>query len=258
MEISLMMYIIVCPLIFLGGFVDSIAGGGGLVTLPAYYLAGLPPALAGGTNKLSAMAGTLVATGKYASRGHTNWKLGLASLAGSFPGSLFGAYLLTLIPGIYVKIGVILALPMVAVLVLKNRQLSLSRTLIAEKWSLPVCFVMGLVIGMYDGLVGPGTGTFLLLGYVSLLGVEATTASGTAKLVNLGSNLGSFISLAATGNILYALALPAAVFGIAGNYLGSSLAIKKGTPFIRVLLMAVLAMLLVMLLAEVVPEILNP
>lgn len=257
MEVSLWMYAIVCPLIFLGGFVDSIAGGGGLITLPAYYLAGLPPALAGGSNKLSAMAGTLVSTGKYASRGHIAWQYGLVSLLGSLPGSMLGAYLLTVISGIYVKAGVVLALPLVAALVLKNRDLTTPRTLVEKRWSLPVCFLMGLLIGAYDGLVGPGTGTFLLLGYVSLLGVEATTASGTAKLVNLGSNVGSFISLALTGNILYALALPAAVFGVAGNYLGASLAIKKGAPFIRALLLVVLGLLLGMLLLDIVPELLH-
>jgi uncharacterized membrane protein YfcA len=255
MQATFLMYMIVCPLIFLGGFVDSIAGGGGLISLPAYYLAGLPPALAGGTNKLSAMAGTAVSTVKYASKEHVQWKMGLASLLGSLPGSLLGAYLLTVIPGIYVKIGVVLALPVVAFLVLKNRDLSVARSLLPEVWSLPVCFIMGLVIGAYDGLVGPGTGTFLLLAYVALLGMDAITASGTAKLVNLGSNIGAFISLAATDNILYALALPAAVFGILGNYLGSSLAIKKGAPVIRALLIVVLALLLVMLVIDIIPEI---
>ena len=86
MQVTPFMYLIVCPLIFLGGFIDSIAGGGGLITLPAYYLAGLPPALAAGTNKLSAVAGTAVATGKYVSKGLVEWKQGFASLLGAVPG----------------------------------------------------------------------------------------------------------------------------------------------------------------------------
>lgn len=248
-------YLIVCPLIFLGGFVDSIAGGGGLITLPAYYIAGLPPALAGGTNKLSAMAGTAIATAKYAAAKKIDWPQGLASLLGSVPGSALGAFLLTVIPGLYVKIGLILALPLVALLVLKNKDLSTRASLVSAGWTLPFCFVIGLLIGVYDGLVGPGTGTFLILAYVMLLGEEALTASGTAKLVNLGSNFGALITLISTGHVLYALALPAAAFGIAGNLLGANLAIKKGASFIRALLLVVLALLLLKLLIDLLPEI---
>ena len=253
-EITLFTYLIVCPLIFLGGFVDSIAGGGGLITLPAYYLAGLPPSLAGGTNKLSAVAGTAVATAKYSARGLVDWKQGIASLLGALPGAAFGAYLLTVLPDLYVRVGVILALPLVAFLVLRNKDLSVRSALVPVRWTLAACFFIGLFVGVYDGLVGPGTGTFLILAYVMLLGEEALTASGTAKLVNLGSNAGALVTLILTGHVLYALALPAAVFGIAGNMLGASLAIKKGAPFIRLLLLAVLGLLLVKLLVDLLPE----
>ncbi len=256
-NITLLTYLIVCPLIFLGGFVDSVAGGGGLLSLPAYYLAGLPPALAGGTNKLSAMAGTAIATGKYATAHRINWGMGSASLLGAIPGSALGAYLLTIIPGLYVKTGLVLALPLVAILVVKNKDLSKRASLVGERWALPFCFLIGLLIGVYDGLVGPGTGTFLILAYVMLLGEEALTASGTAKLVNLGSNFGALITLMLTGHVLYALAIPAAAFGIAGNLLGANLAIKKGAPFIRTLLLLVLALLLIKLLLDLYPELLR-
>ena len=189
-EITWMTYLIVCPLVFLGGFIDSIAGGGGLITLPAYYIAGLPPSLAGGTNKLSAMAGTTVATGQYARRGLVDWPRGLASLLGSLPGAVLGGYLLTLLPEVAVRLGMLLALPLVAALVLKNKDLSVCAALVPAAWTLPACFLIGLLIGVYDGLIGPGTGTFLILAYVVFLGEEALTASGTAKLINLGSNLG--------------------------------------------------------------------
>ncbi len=252
MQVTPLMYLIVCPLIFLGGFIDSIAGGGGLISLPAYYLAGLPPSLAAGTNKLSAIAGTAVATGKYVSKGLVDWKQGVASLLGAMPGAAFGSLLLTLIPAVYAKTGVLIALPLVAVLVLRNRKLTPERALVPEQWALPACFGIGLILGVYDGLVGPGTGTFLIIAYVALLGDEALKASGTAKLVNLSTNLGSLISLVSTGNVLYALALPAAVFGIAGNWLGASLAIKRGTPVIRMILIAVLGLLMVVLLLDVI------
>lgn len=254
-EITWMTYLIVCPLVFLGGFIDSIAGGGGLITLPAYYIAGLPPSLAGGTNKLSAMAGTTVATGQYARRGLVDWPRGLASLLGSLPGAVLGGYLLTLLPEVAVRLGMLLALPLVAALVLKNKDLSVRAALEPAAWTLPACFLIGLLIGVYDGLIGPGTGTFLILAYVVFLGEEALTASGTAKLINLGSNLGALATLIATGHVIYALALPAAVFGITGNLLGARLAIRKGAPFIRVLLIVVLSLLLIKLLADLMPDI---
>lgn len=251
MQLSWITYAIVCPLIFLGGFIDSIVGGGGLITLPAYYLAGLDPALASGTNKLSAMAGTSVSTATYVGRGLVAWKEGLTSLAGALPGSALGSYLLTQIPAQYVKVGVILALPLVAGFVLRKKDFMSPRQLVEKRWTLAACFAIGLLIGVYDGLVGPGTGTFLLLCYVALLGQEPLRASGTAKLVNLGSNLGSLISMMAWGRVLYALALPAAAFGILGNWLGANLAIKKGAPFIRKLLLLVLALLLGALVVDV-------
>lgn len=254
-ELSLITYLIVCPLVFLGGFVDSIAGGGGLITLPAYYIAGLTPSLAGGTNKLSAMSGTAVATYTYAKRGLVDWKKGLASLLGSMPGSMLGAWLLTQLPELYVRMGMVLALPFVALLVLRNKDLSQRAALVPANWTLPASFFIGLLVGVYDGLVGPGTGTFLILAYVMLLGEEALRASGTAKLINLGSNLGALGVLMATGHVLYALALPAAAFGIAGNTLGANLAIKKGAPFIRGLLLVVLALLLVKLVVDLWPDI---
>ncbi|HSK68662.1 MAG TPA: TSUP family transporter [Candidatus Limnocylindria bacterium] len=252
MQPTLAMFLIVCPLVFLGGFVDSIAGGGGLLTLPAYYVAGLPPALAGGTNKLSALFGTAVATGKYVHGGKVNWKHGLLSLAGAFPGAMLGAWALTVLPQLYVKAGVVLALPLVALVVLKNKDLTPHR-LADEKWDVPLCLGVGVLIGVYDGLIGPGTGTFLLLAYLNFLGDEALTASGTAKLVNLGTNLGAFFALGAAGSVLYALALPAAAFGVAGNWLGATLALKNGVKAVRTLLIIVLAMLLVKLVWDTLP-----
>lgn len=249
--LTLKAYLIVLPLVFLGGFIDSIAGGGGLMTLPAYYLAGLPPDWAGGSNKMSALFGTAVATGKYVSKGHVDWRCGIASLIGSVPGAAVGSWLLTVLPAQTVKTGVVLALPLVAFFVIRKRDLAVSRALVPPSLSLPASFLIGLLMGSYDGLVGPGTGTFLMIAYVSLLGMPVLRASGTARLVNLGSNVGSAITMIIAGRVLFALALPAALFSILGNALGASLAIKKGAPFIRALLLVVLGLLMTALLIEV-------
>ena len=244
MQLTLGTYLLVCPLVFLAGFIDSIAGGGGLISLPAYYLAGLPPALAAGTNKMGAFMGTAVATGKYAMGGHMPWRLGIAALLGSLPGSFLGAQLLQILPQQYVKIGVLAALPIIAAVVLFNKDSLKPRQRVPQGFSMPACFAIGLIVGAYDGLIGPGTGTFLQLMFVGFIGMEALNASGAARLVNLFSNIGALISLMLQGQVLYALALPAAAFGMAGNLLGSTLAIRRGAPFIRALLICVLVLLI--------------
>ena len=212
MQLTLETYLIVCPLIFLAGFIDSIAGGGGLISLPAYYLVGLPPALAAGTNKMGAFAGTAVATGKYAQKKLIPWRLALAALAGSLPGSYLGAQLVSILPEQTVRLIVLCALPIVTVFVLRKKDsLNNTQSRIDEKLTLPVCFGIGLLIGTYDGLVGPGTGTFIQILFVTVLGTEALKASGAARLINLGSNVGALINFMLQGHVLYALGLPAAL-----------------------------------------------
>lgn len=244
MQLTLWTYVLVCPLVFLAGFIDSIAGGGGLISLPAYYAAGLPPALAAGTNKMGAFMGTAVASGKYAQKKHIPWKDSLFSLAGAIPGSWLGAQLFKILPENVVRISVLVSLPIIAVFVLINKDSLKAVQRVPDRYLLPACTLIGFGIGVYDGLVGPGTGTFLQLLFVSIIGMEALNASGAARIVNLGSNIGALISLIAQGKVLFALALPAALFGMAGNYLGSTLAIKKGATIIRTLLICVLALLM--------------
>ena len=251
MALNLESYLIILPLVFLAGFIDSIAGGGGLISLPAYYLIGLPPDMAAGTNKMSAFFGTAVATGRYAASRSIPWEEGMWSLLGSVPFSFLGAELMKRMDARVIKLSVLIALPIVAVFVLLNKDSLKPRDLVGEKRRLPACFAIGALIGLYDGLVGPGTGTFLQLLFVSVIGMEALMGSGAARLVNLGSNVAALLNLALSGHVLYALAIPAAVFGMAGNYLGSTLAITKGSRVIRGILILVLALLMGKLLMDV-------
>lgn len=234
----------VCGMVFLAGFIDSIAGGGGLISLPAYYAAGLPPALAAGTNKMGAFFGTLVSTAAYAGKKRIPWRLGLYAALGSFPGSWLGAQLFRIIPENIVRISVMVMLPLIALFVLFNKNALTPRAVTAVKRLPLLCFLIGLTVGVYDGLVGPGTGTFLQLMFVTLAGMEVLNASGAARLVNLASNVGALISLTMQGKVLYSLALPAALFGMLGNYLGSVLALKRGAKIIRALLLTVMALLM--------------
>ena len=243
-------FAIVCPLVFLAGFIDSIAGGGGLISLPAYYLAGLSPTLAAGTNKLSAGLGTIVSTLRYVRGKKVLWNVGILAALGAFPGSWLGAQVLQSIPEDAVRVLMIAAIPLVAVVVLRQRG-DLSRRRTPVQWDGPMSFAIGLAVGFYDGLVGPGTGTFLILAFTMLMGMEGVMASGTAKVVNLTSNVAALLALLGGGNVLFLLGLPAALCGMAGNWLGAGLTIRRGTGLIRVILLVVLALLLAKMVYDV-------
>ncbi len=252
MELTWMTYLIVCPLVFLAGLIDSVAGGGGLISLPAYMAAGLPPLQAAGTNKLSACLGTVASTTRFVRDSKVDWKAGLFAALGAFPGSWLGALLQQHIPQDTVRLLMIVAIPLVAIVVLRKKDMN-GRCLVADNFYRPMAFAIGLFIGFYDGLIGPGTGTFLILLFTMTLGMEAVMASGTAKVVNLTSNVAALFSYLTNqpDNVLFALALPAAVCGIAGNWLGASLTVKKGVGFIRYMLLVVLALLLAKMVVDV-------
>lgn len=252
MNITVTMLLTVCPLAFLAGFVDASAGGGGLISLPAYYLAGLPPVLAAGTNKLSASLGTMASSARFAVSRRVNAAVALLAACGAFPGSWLGTELLRHIPEQSVRVMMLVLIPMAALVVLwEGRQLGAVRRIPAGAVK-PVSLLIGFAVGFYDGLVGPGTGTFLILLFTTVLGLEAVTASGTAKLVNLTSNIAALAALMAAGQVLWLLGLPAAACGVAGNLLGAGMTIRRGSRFIRRMLMAALALLLAKMLLDVV------
>ena len=243
MELELQTYLIVLPLVFLAGFIDSIAGGGGLISLPAYLIAGLPAHLASGTNKMSAVFGTALATAKYGKDKTIVYKAAIPAVAGALPGAWLGAKLQMLVPERTVYIFMMAAIPVIALTMLLRSD-KLDRGAGAETVKMWVCFVIGLVIGAYDGFFGPGTGTFLMMAFSMFCGLDLVHANGSAKLVNLSSNLAALVGFFGGSNVLIALAIPAAVCNMAGAYLGSHLAVKKGAKIIRPVFFIVLALLL--------------
>ena len=252
MELNWVTYLIVCPLVFLAGLIDSVAGGGGLISLPAYMAAGLSPLQAAGTNKLSACLGTMASTGRFVREHKVDWKAGIFAAIGAFPGSWLGALLQQHIPQDTIRLLMIVAIPLVAVVVLRKKDMN-GRCLVTDTFYRPIAFAIGLFIGFYDGLIGPGTGTFLILLFTMTLGMEAVMASGTAKIVNLTSNVAALFSYLTNdaGNVLFALALPAALCGIAGNWIGAGMTVKKGVGFIRYMLLVVLVLLLAKMVMDV-------
>ena len=243
-----------CPLVFIAGFIDSVAGGGGLITIPAYMLTGMPVHFVFGTNKLSASIGTAVSTGRFiinkAIDIRTSAISGILSLLGAAVGSQLALHLEDRV----FRLILIIALPCVAVFLIfhknKTREGGGDDSSLRKKAILAA--VIGFSIGLYDGIIGPGTGTFAIIAYNTIMKYDLRTASGNAKILNLASNIASLVTFAIAGNVLYVIGLPAAVFCVAGNYIGSGFAIKKGAKFIRPMLFIVLGILLVKVIYDFV------
>ncbi len=246
MEITATMYLLVLPLVFLASALDAIGGGGGLISLPAYMVAGLPPALASGSNKLSASFGTLIAALKYLRGGKVMLLPAFLAAAAAIPGAFIGAEILSRTSEAVMRAVLFVIIPVMAVvLFIKHRSPDKSKPLTPAR--LALCALTGLVVGAYDGFAGPGTGTLLIMGFTWIVGMNTVTASGSAKIVNLASNVGALTAHILNGNVLFALAVPAMLCAAAGGYIGSALAIKRGAKFVRVVMMVMMAGLLVKL-----------
>ncbi len=246
--------LIVCPLVFLAGFVDSVAGGGGIISLPAYLMAGFPAHLAAGTNKVVNGCGTLIAAIKYFRSGKIRLCPSLAAAIGAIAGSAAGSSLAAYISETALKTVMLIALPCVAVFLVLRRDLGSedrAKADIPPRKEILISLIIGLVIGCYDGLVGPGTGTFLMLAFTALLSMDLITASGCAKTANLASNISAAVVWSINGSVWWKVAAPAVIFSICGNWLGARYAIKGGSKKIRGMMFVVLALLFAKLLYDV-------
>ena len=246
--------LIVCPLVFLAGFVDSVAGGGGIISLPAYLMAGIPAHLAAGTNKVVNGTGTLVATLKYFRSGKVSVRPAAVAAIGALLGSALGTKLASLFSDAALKTLMLVALPCVAVFLTVRRDFGRDPAprAVSHRREIVAGAVIGLVFGCYDGLIGPGTGTFMIMGFTGLLSMDLITASGCAKLANLASNIASAAVWAAEGKVYWKLALPAACCSVLGNYCGARYAIRGGSKKIRGMMFVVLGLLFVKMLYELV------
>lgn len=247
MDITIHTFLIVCPLVFLASFVDSIAGGGGLISLPAYLIAGLPPHYAIATNKLSSSIGTVIATVRYCKNKLVDWGIGIPSILLALIGSTLGANLALLVDEKVLKFILIIILPVVGFYVLINKNFTkkvFTEPLPRKKVYLIAC-TASFFIGAYDGFYGPGTGTFLILIYTGLARMDIGVASGNTKLVNLASNVAALITFLFNGKIIFTLGITAAVFSVAGSYLGSGLVLKKGFKVVRPIILVVITLLFI-------------
>jgi len=243
-------FLIVCPLVLLAGFVDAIGGGGGLISLPAYLLAGLPAHTAIATNKLSSTCGTALATVRFARRGLMHWRMAWPSMAAGLAGSWCGAHLSMLVDSAVLERVLYLVLPLTALLVLRKDALrdEAPRREDGGRRTALIAAGASLLIGVYDGFYGPGTGTFLILAYSLLAGMDVRSANGQCKAVNLTTNVTSLLVYLRGGQVLLALGLAAAACNMLGNWLGAGMAIRAGSRITRPIILLVLLLLLLRLL----------
>ena len=247
-----MEFLIVCPLSFIAGFVDAIAGGGGLVSLPAYILAGLPVHLALGTNKLSNSMGTLIATIRYALRGYMIRTFAVVAVPCALLGSGAGSNVALVTGDEAFRVIMLAVLPFVAFFVLRNRDLdAFSRSEIPLGRALATTACIALAVGFYDGFFGPGTGTFLMLLLTSLAHQDVRHAQGTTKAINLSTNLAALAVFVLNGQVLFGLGLVAGLFNIAGNWLGAQSFIGKGSAIARPMMLVVIVLFACKLVGDI-------
>lgn len=248
------MYLIICPLIFLGGFVDSVAGGGGLITLPAYLMAGLPVHVAAGTNKVVNGSGSTIASVKYFRSGKIRLRPALWAAAGALAGASFGARIAMHLSDRVLQGLMLVALPVVAVFLVVKKDFGQEpeERDHSRRYVVLVSLAIGLAVGCYDGIVGPGTGTLLIMAFTALLHMDMVTASGCAKVGNVASNVAASVAFILGGQVMWSIVIPAAVCSILGNYCGARYAIRGGGQRIRIMIFVVLGMMFVKMLADLI------
>ena len=252
MNIDIMTFLIACPFVALAGFVDSIAGGGGLISLPGYMIAGLPPVTASATNKLSAFMGGSVSFYTYIKNGFVNFKLAIPAMIVAASFSSIGAKVQMLIPEIYLKIFMLIALPITLLFTLNKKNIGTNddKKLIFNLRTLILTLLISAAMGFYDGLYGPATGTFLLIFFVKVISINIKDANGLAKSINWATNVGALVLFLFSGRANIVLGLTAGIFNMIGAYLGSKLFIKKGVNVTAPIMTIVMIIFIIKLITE--------
>jgi uncharacterized membrane protein YfcA len=236
-----------CAFAFLAGFIDAVAGGGGLVQVPALFvlMPGVPAATLLGTNKFASIWGTLLATYQYSRQVPMEWRATLPTCAAALLFGYVGAQTVAVVPAEFLRPLVLVLLVGVLAWTLWRKDLgALHAPKLTHPQQLWVGLATGTVIGFYDGFFGPGTGSFLIIAFVGLFGFSFLAASASAKAVNVitnGAALGYFVT---HGHVLYAVAAPMALCNVAGSWLGTKLALRLGSRFVRIVFVVVVSALL--------------
>ena len=244
---------VLCVFAFFAGLVDAVAGGGGLIQVPALFAVfpSLPPAVLLGTNKFSAITGTTIATLRYGWSVSIQWRSVLPAAGVAGLGAVAGAKTVTLIDPTLLR-------PLLLLLLGAMAMYTLARPKFGDRDGAAAPLRQGggafygvtAVFGFYDGFFGPGAGSVLMFVLVRLFGRDFLSAAATTKVLNLASNFGALILFMRTGNVFYAVALPMAAFNVAGGFLGAHLAVRRGSRFIRTVFLMVVVALIVKVLFD--------
>lgn len=254
------MLILIIVAAFSAGWIDAVVGGGGLLQLPALLLIpGIAPVQALATNKLASVFGTATSGITYYRRAKPDLRTALPMAVIALIGSFGGAAVATVLPPAAFKPIIVIALLAVALFTALRPQLGAATQLRFHGHKHHIMAgLAGLGIGFYDGMIGPGTGTFLVITLVALLGYDFLQASAKAKIVNLATNAGALLLFIPHGSVLWLLGGILAVANVGGSYLGSRMAISRGTTFIRVVFLVVVVALIAKLGVDVWNENLAP
>lgn len=223
-----------CGAGFLAAFVDAIAGGGGLISVPAYFAIGFPPHFTLGTNKFSSTCSSLTSTIRFSKSGKVDRDILKRLLPFTFLGAITGVKTVLLLDSNVLKPIVLVLLLGVGVYSFFSKTIGLEDNFNGiDKKMLVLGIIFAFFMGFYDGFFGPGAGSFMIFGLIKIFGFDFVRASGNAKAMNLTSNFASLLTFAINGKIYYLMGIPMALSMIMGAYLGSKLAIKEGAKFIK-------------------------
>lgn len=251
MELTLQMVLFICAAGFLAAAVDSIAGGGGMISLPAIIASGVPPHLALGTNKFASTFASFTSTMKFATSGKINFKLIKYQVPCTILGAALGVRTVLAIDERFLQILIVVMIFAVAIYTTikkdfgqHDRFKGLTRT------NVSMGMVFAFALGFYDGFFGPGTGSFLIFLFISVFGFDFTSAAGNGKILNFVSNIVSLILFAIGGKIIYLVGIPMAISMIAGAYVGTHIAIKNGPKVIKPIFITIALALIVKLIYQ--------
>lgn len=229
---------------FISAFIDSTVGGGGLISTPALLALGLPVNLALGTNKLAASMGSLMSVFSFWRAGKINRRAACSLMPLSFFGSMLGAYVVYLLPEQLMKNVIVALLVVVAVYTYRRKDWGdVSAVKQLGLAALAAAILMAFIIGFYDGFFGPGTGSFLIFGFL-FLGYDFVTAAGNAKALNFASGIGALLSFTLSGSVLWTYGLVMGAAMVTGAYFGSRMAIKHGAAYVKPLYLVVTTLLI--------------
>ena len=236
---------------FIAGYVDSIAGGGGMIQVPVLLYSGIPPVFVLATNKMASLFGTLMATIKYFLSKKISIRVVSIAIIPCLLASYLGSSLVMYIPDYIIQWAILIAIPIALIFLLKkSSKIKEENTKLTNK----NIILATAPIGFYDGILGPGTGTYMTISMKKFLHLDYIISTASTKPLNLATNLGSAIAFVYAGKVLWMIAIPMAIANMAGSYVGTNFAIKGGESFIKKVLIFVLVF---MLLANIIKIILN-